>query len=158
MRRNGRSDRLPIRPIVVVLGLALALGACVHPNGPLIGEWRGQSPGASLDVPKTVDVTLDGQPGDATGSYYFTAQENDPTLVTGHGERQWGGTWVRTQRVVNGQPLSIYRLKALIGGEIDTYALEPNGTLRPVDPNGLPDMTPAGSLYTLSPVSTRNAR
>ena len=130
----------------------IALGGCVHDTGPVLGEWRGQSPGASRDVPKTVDVRLNGSPGANSGSYHFSRIEADPTLLSGHDQDQWGGTWVRSQRVVNGRTLSIFTLQALLPGEIDTYALEPDGTLRPVDPNGLPDATPAGSRYTLSPV------
>ena len=145
-----------LQSLIALLALA-ALGGCVNASGPLVGEWRGQSPGASLNEPKTVDVTLNGSADAPSGTYHFTRMETDATLLSGHDEDQWGGTWVRSQRVVNGQPLSIFELKALLPGEINTYALEPNGTLRPVDPNGMPDTTPAGSLYTLSPVPPHHA-
>ncbi len=144
------------RHFMAMLALA-ALGGCMHATGPVLGEWRGQSPGASRNVPKTVDVTLNGSADAPSGSYHFSRIEADPTLLSGHDQDQWGGTWVRSQRVVNGHPVSIFTLKALLSGEIDTYALEPGGTLRPVDPDGMPDMTPAGSRYTLAPVPPRNA-
>ncbi len=137
--------------LTLLLG-ASTLAGCTQPSGPELGEWRGQAPGGSLYSPKTVDVTLSGPPGATSGSYYFTSQENDPTLLSDHGERQWGGHWVKADRVVSGQMVTTITLQRLISGEIDVYALEPNGTLRPVDRNGLPDMTPAGSLYVLSPV------
>ncbi len=132
--------------------LAALVAGCDQPTGPLLGEWRGQSPGGSQSVPKTVDVTLDGAPGAMSGAYQFSSQENDPTLLAGHDQRNWSGTWVRTDRVVDGHTIGIYRLQRLLSGEIDTYALEPDGTMRPVDPNGQIDVTPAGSHDTLSPV------
>ena len=141
----------PKAALLLVLGAA-TLSACTQPSGPLLGEWRGQAPGGSVYAPKSVDVTLSGPPGATAGTYYFTSQENDPTLLAQDGKRQWGGNWVKADRVVNGQAVSTITLQRLLSGEIDVYALEPNGTLRPVDRDGLPDTTPAGSLYVLSPV------
>ena len=135
------------------LVLAAGLAGCSGPVAPLLGEWRGAQPGIQINVPKQIDLTLNGEPGAATGTYYVTSIDPDPNLLVGHDEQQWGGTWVRTDRTINGQPISIFTLKDILPNLIGSWALEPDGRLHAVDPSGLPDTSPLYRLYVLLPVA-----
>ena len=136
-----------------ILMAGIGLAACSGPTAPLVGEWRGPQPGIQVNVPKEVDLTLNGEPGAPTGSYYITSIDPDPNLLVGHDEQEWGGTWVRTDRTINGEPVSIFTLQNLPPNLLGTWALEPDGRLHAVDQNGLPDTTPLYRLYVLSRVA-----
>jgi len=60
--------------------------------------------------------------------------------------------------VVNGSTITTITLKNHLPGDIGAYMLGADGALHALDPNGLPDTTPAAALYTLSPVTPRHAR
>ena len=139
---------------VLLLGAALAaLAGCSGPTGPRIGEWPGPQPGVQVNVPTEVDLTLNGEPGTPTGTYYVTSIDPDPNLHVGHDEQEWGGTWVRTDRTFNDQPISIFTLKDVPPNLIGRWALEPDGRLHAVDQNGLPDTSPLYRSYVLSRVA-----
>ena len=141
----------------LALPALLACSGCAQ-NGPILGEWAGRQPGRNIEMRKSVDLVLYGSPGAPSGQYHITTNENDPTLATGHGEQQWGGTWERGQQMVDARPVTTIKLNDMLSSEISGYALEPDGTLRVLNPNGVPNTTPDGNLYTLTPVSPGNRR
>lgn len=152
---TSRRGRLP-------LGLGFAavclLAACTQPTGPVLGEWEGRQPGRGPSFPKLVDLVLDGTPDAQSGTYHIATTQMDPDVVTGNGEQRWTGTWVRSERTANGQPVKVIMLKDHLPDDIGAYALEADGALHILDPNGLPDTTRAGQLYTLRPVTPRHAQ
>ena len=148
---------LTLRCTALFLGMTASVGlaGCVQPSGPVFGEWRGQTPGPNSKAPKSVDLELYGAPDAQTGAYHMSSLESEPGFTVGHDTRAWGGTWVRSQRVVDGRTITIITLKDPLPGDIGAYTLADDGTLHALDPNGLPDTTPAGALYTLAPVKPR---
>ena len=139
----------------MALGLAASLGGCTQPIGPVFGEWRGEPPGRSTNYPKSVDLVLGGGPGAQSGQYRITSTELNPNSLSNNGERQWGGTWISTQRAVNGQIMQFITLQDHLPDDVGGYALEADGRLHALDPGGSLDTTPAGALYTLSPIPPR---
>ncbi len=143
--------------LVAVLGLGLGLSGCAQPSGPVFGEWQGEPPGRARNNPKSVDLVLDGTPDAQSGAYRIATTEHDPSVFNGHGTRRWGGTWTRSSRVVEGRTFTIITLHNHLPDDIGDYALEPDGRLHALDPNGRIDTSPADALYTLSPVRPRGA-
>ena len=134
------------------LSLGLGLVGCAQRTGPIFGQWHGEPPGRSVDFSKGVDLELDGAPDAQSGAYRIASTEHDPTVLSGHGTRRWGGTWTRSSRVVNGCTLTIITLHDHLPDDIGDYILRSDGKLQALDPNGKIDTSPADALYTLSPV------
>lgn len=139
----------------MALGLAAGLAGCTQPIGPVFGEWRGEPPGRNTNYPKSVDLVLGGGPGARSGQYHITSTELNANSFSNHGERQWGGAWTSAQRVVNGQAMQFITLQDHLPDDIGGYALEADGRLHALDPDGSLDMTAVGALYTLSPIPPR---
>ncbi len=144
--------RMTPAAMMVLLGLA----GCAQPSGPVFGEWQGHTPGRNVNFGKDVDLVLDGAAGAQSGDYRLTTTEVDPFAPSG-ADRQWGGTWERSQRVFNGRPLTIIILKDPLPEDIGRYELASDGTLHALNPDLTPNMTKDGNLYTLSPVHPRHA-
>ena len=131
---------------------AVLLAGCVEHRGPVFGEWTGDPPGGTISRHQNVDLVLYGAPDAQSGHYHITSTMDNPEVRSGHGEDQWGGTWKWGRRNVDGHEVTTITLEDHLPDEIGGYVLEADGTLHILDPNGLPDTTPGGALYTLSPV------
>ena len=133
-----------------------ALAGCAQPPGPVFGEWRSQTTAFNARSQKTVDLTLYGAPGARTGSYHITSTLNDPSVFEGHGTSQWSGTWTSSRLAAGEGGGTAIKLLDHLPDDVGGYALMSDGRLHILDPNGLPDITPAGAHYTLSPVTPPN--
>lgn len=141
-----------------VLVIALTISGCMQPSGPVLGAWHGRPPGREPGSRRIVDLVLDGAPDAQSGSYRITSTDIDPSVISGHGEDHWGGTWIRGTRVVGGSTITTITLKDHLPDDVGAYMLGTDGALHILDPNGLPDTSRAGALYTLSPVEPRHAQ
>ncbi len=139
----------------LALAVALGLAGCAQPTGPVFGDWQGQPPGSSVDTPVAVDLVLDGGPGATSGRYHITTTTQNPNQFSNNGTQQWGGPWTSTQRMVNGEMTTFITLNDHLASQVGSYALEADGKLHALDPNGTIDASPRGALYTLSPVRPR---
>ena len=137
-----------------VLGLALLAG-CAGSPGPVYGEWQGTPPSGRIGRVTSIDLVLKGPPDAQSGEYHISSTDSDPTGRFGDGERQWGGAWTSQQRVVDGRTVKFIKLHDHLTADIGDYALEADGRLHALDPNGALDMKPVEGLYTLSPVPPR---
>lgn len=145
-----------MRRRAAALCLGLAAAACAGPSGPVYGEWQGMPPSAhSTGRSMAVDLVLRGSPDAQSGKYLITTTDNDPSALSSHGQVDWAGDWTSEQRIVNGQPFKFIKLLDHLPQDIGGYALEPDGRLHALDPNGSLDTTKDGALYTLSPVPPR---
>jgi hypothetical protein len=133
------------------------LAGCAQPDGPVLGEWQADTPGRNPDSTSGVDLVLYGGPGATSGRYNIKTTAQNPNQFSNHGTEEWGGNWTSTQGVVNGQPAKFITLHDHLPDQIGGYALASDGRLHALDPNGSYDQTPAGALYTLSPVRPRGA-
>jgi hypothetical protein len=137
----------------VAVGFLLALTACGSPSGaPVFGAWQGSQPGLDPLIRTSVDLVLEGTQDAQSGRYRIATALHDPSARAGQGTTHWGGTWVRSQRAINGQSLTIVHLDDALTDDISSYALMPDGTLHALDPNGTLDTSPVAPLYVLYPV------
>jgi hypothetical protein len=138
-----------------VLGLILSTAAgCAQAagHGPVFGDWRGTQPGGSTDYYKTVELVLNGAPNAQSGRYRIATTEQNPGSLENNGTRRWGDVWTSEQQQVDGHTVMIIHLHNTLPGDINKYALESDGALHIVGPNGHVDHSSAGKLYTLRPV------
>lgn len=136
----------------VAIGFLLTLTAWGSPPGaPVYGAWQGSQPGADPLSRNNVDLVLEGTPEASSGRYRIATALHDPSARAGQGTTHWGGTWVRSQRTINGQSLTVLHLNDALT-DISSYALMPDGTLHACDPNGTLDISPVAALYVLYPV------
>jgi hypothetical protein len=137
----------------LAIGILLALASCdAHADTPLFGAWQGSQPGADPDARTSVDLVLEGAQDAQSGQYRIATALHNPSARAGQGTIHWGGTWVTSQRAINGQTVTVVHLNDALSSEISNYALMPDGTLRVLDTNGTLDTSPLAALYTLSPV------
>jgi hypothetical protein len=134
------------------LGLIISIAGCAHPTGPIFGDWRGEQPSRITDFTKTVELVLEGPAGAQSGRYRIATTFHNPDPISGHGTRRWSDIWTSEQRTVGGRPQMIIHLHNTLPGDIDSYALAPDGSLRVLYPSGQVDDTPGGRRYVLSPV------
>jgi hypothetical protein len=137
----------------LAIGLLLALASCdAHADTPLFGAWQGSQPGADPDARTSIDLVLEGTPDAQSGQYRMATALHNPSARAGMGTTHWGGTWSSSQRVINGQTVTVVELNDALPSDISRYALMPDGTLRVLNANGTLDTSPIAALYTLSPV------
>jgi hypothetical protein len=134
-----------------VLGLVLGTAGCA-PSAPVFGDWRGEQPSRNTGFTKTVDLVLEGPPGAQSGRYNIATTEHNPDPLSGHGTRRWSDTWTGEPQLVDGRQRMIIHLHNTLPGDIDSYELAPDGSLRVVDPNGRVDESRSAARYTLAPV------
>jgi hypothetical protein len=142
-----------LRGRAAALGLLLGIAGCGHPSGPIFGDWRGDQPTRVTGFTQTVELVLEGPPGAQSGSYRIATTVHDPQPCGEHGTRRWSDIWTSEPRVANGHLQTNIHLHNTLPGEINTYELTPDGSLRAVDRNGQGDKLQAGKLNVLSPVS-----
>lgn len=137
----------------IATSILLALAACSSPPAaPVLGAWQGSQPGPDPVFANNVDLVLRGIPDAQSGQYRLAISGHNPSARFNQGPSPWGGTWVRSQRVIDGRNLTIFHLNDTLADDISNYALMPDGTLHALDPDGTLDTTPAASLYVLAPV------
>jgi hypothetical protein len=130
---------------IVAIGFLLALTACSSPSGaPVYGAWQGSQPGADPLSGNSVDLVLKGTQNAQSGRYCIATALHDPSARADQGTTHWGGTWVRSQRAINGQSLTVLHLNNALTDDISNYALMPDGTLHALGPNG--GLDPNGTL------------
>jgi hypothetical protein len=134
-------------------GILLALAGCgSQPDAPIYGAWQGSQPGPDPLFHNSVDLVLRGTPGADSGAYRIATTGHDPSAREPLGTSRWGGTWQRSQRVVDGQSVPVLHLDDALPSDISSYALMPDGTLHALDPSGMHDSTRVGASYALAPV------
>ena len=143
------------RRTATIGAMLLGLAGCAGPSGPILGEWMGNQPGGNPDTPDQVDLVLIGGPDATSGRYHITTTVQNPNQFSNNGTQEWGGPWTSVQRDVQGQPVKFITLHDHLSSELGGYALEPDGKLHALDPNGSIDTSRDGALYTLSPVHPR---
>ena len=142
-------------PASGLAALLLVLVGCSQPTGPVFGEWQGNQPGSSADASTAVDLVLEGGPAAQSGQYHITTTMQDPNQLSNNGTQQWGGRWSSEQRETGDHTIMVVTLHDHLASQIGTYALEADGKLHALEPNGKLDSSPASALYTLSPVQPR---
>lgn len=158
VRRSKRGEwKVTLKSGFFGLALVAALGlpGCSQSSGPVFGEWQGAPHGATPSSPVAVDLVLGGEPDATSGDYHITMTQQNPNLLSNNGTQQWGGSWTSRPGQVDGQAAKFITLHDHLPSEIGGYALTADGRLHALDPNGSLDTTPAGALYTLSPVRPR---
>jgi hypothetical protein len=134
----------------VAIGFLLALTACGSPPGaPVFGAWQGSQPGRDPLSRNSVNLVLEGTQEAQSGQYRIATALHDPSVRAGRGTTHWGGTWVRSQRAINGQSVTVVHLNDALADDISSYALMPDGALHALDPNGALDTSPVAALYVL---------
>ena len=120
------------RPALLRACVLLLLAGCVpRPTGPILGDWRGNTPGPYPDEPKIVELVLDGASDAVSGHYDIAITVQNIQVGSGTGTTRWQGEWTGSQQTIDGRNARIIRLQHMLGGEIDRYELATDGTLRP---------------------------
>jgi hypothetical protein len=144
-------------PRIAALGFLLALADCSSQlNAPVMGAWQGNQPGADGLVPNSVDLVLRGAPDAPSGTYDIATLEHESRSAPG--TRRWAGPWVRSQRVIDGQRLTVIDLRDALPVDISHYALMPDGTLQALTPAGTLGTGAASRAYALAPVPAGSRR
>jgi hypothetical protein len=144
---------------IVAIGCLLALTACSSPPGaPVYGAWQGSQPGADPLGGDSVDLVLKGTQNAHSGRYHIATTLHDPSARADQGTTDWSGTWVRSQRSINGQSLTVLHLNNALTDDISNYALMPDGTLHALDPNGTLSLADRDTLRAVSGVARTAAR
>jgi hypothetical protein len=138
---------------ISALWFLLAVAGCsTQPGAPVVGAWQGSQPAAGGFANSNVDLVLRGAPDAQSGIYCIATTVVDPSARSFLGNHRWSGPWESSQRVIDGQRLTVIELKNALSDDISHYALMPDGTLHVLNPDGsLSDETVA-ALYTLAPV------
>ena len=126
--------------------------------GPVYGSWRGTQPGPITNYPKEVELVLNGLPGAQSGTYRIASTQQGPGATVDSGTRRWGDSWSSEQRVEDGIPQTIIHLHNTLPGDISTYAVAADGTLRVVHPNGQVDRSRREILCAVSRKTRRALR
>ena len=120
-------------PWLAACALLLTAGCIARPTGPILGDWRGAQPGPWADNAKIVELVLDGAQDATSGRYHIAITLQSTQLGAGSGTTHWQGEWTGDHEMIAGQDVHVIRLRHMLDGEIDSYELAADGTLRPTN-------------------------
>ncbi|MBB2156961.1 hypothetical protein HLH33_11675 [Gluconacetobacter diazotrophicus] len=144
------------RVAALLLGMAVGLGGCVQPAGPVFGDWYGYPPLPGPQAYVSVELVLLGPPTARQGRFRMHTQTMWLDAAQQNQSDYMGGTWTAQPVTIDGQACLRIDLSGLSTGMhhetlISHFIELPNGMLVPATSDGRPDLSPGGLAFRLAP-------
>lgn len=143
-------------PLLGSLVLALSLGSCTDPGGPVFGDWYGFNPLPTPQGNISLELVLDGPATGHSGRYRLHRQSFWAEDMMFNQSDTLDGIWMIRDIAVGDK---IWHNVFLQGPElhISHYILLPNGYLTPATDQNTPDMGESGWLCCRLAPRARNS-